>query len=252
MANLRKTRPRKKPLLGPRGALRPGRRQCERRRGALCRTPHAHRRGQPRQRGDRGCFGARPAEGPVMKVAQFVATVPGSCCRRKWPRRSVDAAKQMRRRWVAGFRRGPPDGCARRIDWEKKFKRFDREAAAAASLGQVHARLARRQPRLACKLQYPNMGAAVDSDIRQFQGLWALGLQRSFDGTIDTREIGEEARSPAGRRTRLRARSGTHMRPPPRSCWTTDTISGGCPSAGSRAFDETASDDCSLLSNGRP
>ncbi len=43
---------------------------------------------------------------------------------------------------------------------------------------------------LACKLQYPNMAAAVDSDIRQFKT--ALSLQRSFDGTIDTREIGEE------------------------------------------------------------
>jgi predicted unusual protein kinase regulating ubiquinone biosynthesis (AarF/ABC1/UbiB family) len=75
-------------------------------------------------------------------------------------------------------------------DWEKKFKRFDREAAAAASLGQVHRAVGKDGSRLACKLQYPNMAAAVDSDIRQFKA--ALGLQRSFDGTIDTREIGEE------------------------------------------------------------
>ncbi len=34
------------------------------------------------------------------------------------------------------------------------------------------------------------MAAAVDSDVRQFKT--ALSLQRSFDGTIDTREIGEE------------------------------------------------------------
>jgi predicted unusual protein kinase regulating ubiquinone biosynthesis (AarF/ABC1/UbiB family) len=125
--------------------------------------------------------------GPVMKVAQFVATVPGVLPPEvAAPLLTLQTnappmgAGFVRRRMAAEL--GP--------DWEKRFKSFEREAAAAASLGQVHRATAKDGRALACKLQYPNMDAAVDSDIRQFKA--ALGLQRSFDGTIDTREIGEE------------------------------------------------------------
>src|SRR5580698_2303226 len=125
--------------------------------------------------------------GPVMKVAQFVATVPGVLPPEvAAPLLTLQTSAPpmgagfVRRRMAAEL--GP--------DWEKKFKTFDREAAAAASLGQVHRATAKDGSALACKLQYPNMDAAVDSDIRQFKT--ALSLQRSFDGTIDTREIGDE------------------------------------------------------------
>jgi predicted unusual protein kinase regulating ubiquinone biosynthesis (AarF/ABC1/UbiB family) len=94
-------------------------------------------------------------------------------------------------------------------EWEKKFKSFDREAAAAASLGQVHKAVAKDGRALACKLQYPDMTAAVDSDVRQLKA--ALSLQRGFDSTIDTREFGHEIEA------RLReeldyAREAAHMR----------------------------------------
>jgi predicted unusual protein kinase regulating ubiquinone biosynthesis (AarF/ABC1/UbiB family) len=125
--------------------------------------------------------------GPVMKVAQFVATVPGVL--------PQDIAAQL----MTLQSSAPPMGPAfvrRRMaaelgrEWEKKFKTFTREAAAAASLGQVHRATAKDGRLLACKLQYPNMSAAVDSDIRQFKA--ALSIQRGFDSTIDTREIGTE------------------------------------------------------------
>ena len=122
-----------------------------------------------------------------MKVAQFVATVPGVLPPEvAAPLLTLQTnappmgAGFVRRRMAAEL--GP--------DWEKKFKRFEREAAAAASLGQVHRAVAKDGTLLACKLQYPDMGAAVESDIRQFKA--ALRLQRGFDSTIDTREIGEE------------------------------------------------------------
>ncbi len=73
--------------------------------------------------------------GPVMKVAQFVATVPGVLPPEvAAPLLSLQTnappmgAGFVRRRMAAEL--GP--------DWEKKFKSFEREAAAAASLGQVH------------------------------------------------------------------------------------------------------------------
>lgn len=125
--------------------------------------------------------------GPVMKVAQFVATVPGVL------------PKEVAAPLLTLQTNAPPMGAAfvrRRMaaelgpDWEKKFRRFDREAAAAASLGQVHYAVGRDGRELACKLQYPNMAAAVDTDVRQLKA--ALRLQRGFDPTIDTREIGKE------------------------------------------------------------
>lgn len=125
--------------------------------------------------------------GPVMKVAQFVATVPGVL--------PQDIAAQLMTLQTSA----PPMGPAfvrRRMaaelgkDWEKKFKSFSREAAAAASLGQVHRAVGKDGRALACKLQYPDMVAAVDSDIRQFKA--ALRIQRGFDPTIDTREFGTE------------------------------------------------------------
>ncbi|HEY8697351.1 MAG TPA: AarF/ABC1/UbiB kinase family protein [Rhizomicrobium sp.] len=125
--------------------------------------------------------------GPVMKVAQFVATVPGVL--------PPEVAAPL----LTLQTNAPPMGAAfvrRRMqaelgpDWEKKFKSFDREAAAAASLGQVHRAVAKDGAALACKLQYPDMGAAVQADVRQLKTV--LSLQRGIDPTIDTREIGEE------------------------------------------------------------
>ena len=125
--------------------------------------------------------------GPLMKVAQFVATVPGILPPEvAAPLLSLQAnappmgAGFVRRRMSAEL--GP--------DWEKKFKSFEREAAAAASLGQVHRAIAKDGRRLACKLQYPDMGAAVENDVQQFKTL--LMLQRGFDSTIDTSDIGKE------------------------------------------------------------
>jgi len=125
--------------------------------------------------------------GPVMKVAQFVATVPGVLPPEvAAPLLSLQSnappmgAGFVRRRMSAEL--GP--------DWEKKFKSFERDAAAAASLGQVHRAVAKDGSRLACKLQYPDMGAAVENDVQQFKTL--LMLQRGFDSTIDTSDIGKE------------------------------------------------------------
>jgi predicted unusual protein kinase regulating ubiquinone biosynthesis (AarF/ABC1/UbiB family) len=125
--------------------------------------------------------------GPVMKVAQFIATIPGAL--------PQDVAAPL----LTLQTNAPPMGSAfvkRRMaaelgpDWEKKFRRFEREASAAASLGQVHRAVGKDGRELACKLQYPDMAAAVDSDIRQLK--FALQIQRQFDSTIDTREFAKE------------------------------------------------------------
>jgi predicted unusual protein kinase regulating ubiquinone biosynthesis (AarF/ABC1/UbiB family) len=125
--------------------------------------------------------------GPVVKVAQFVATVPGVLPR--------DVAEPL----LTLQSGAPPMGPAfvrRRMaaelgkDWERNFRAFPRQAEFAASLGQVHRAIAKDGRKLACKLQYPDMAAAVATDVRQLKA--ALRLQRGIDSTIDTREFGEE------------------------------------------------------------
>lgn len=144
--------------------------------------------------------------GPVMKVAQFVATVPGVL--------PAEVARPL----LSLQTNAPPMGSGfvrRRMaaelgqNWERKFRSFEKEAAHAASLGQVHRAVAKDGTTLACKLQYPNMSAAVDADIRQFKA--ALMLQRNFDGTIDTREFAREIEARLGEELDYE-REAAHMR----------------------------------------
>lgn len=126
-------------------------------------------------------------KGPLMKVAQLLATIPEAL-----PAEYAEELRQLqseappmpyvfvRRRMAAEL--GP--------DWLERFASFSKEPAAAASLGQVHRAMAKDGTALACKLQYPDMESAVEADLRQLGILFAL--QRQMDGSVDTREIREE------------------------------------------------------------
>ena len=50
-------------------------------------------------------------------------------------------------------------------DLGKQFKSFDEEPIAAASIGQVHRAKLRDGTEVAVKVQYPGVGAAIDSDL---------------------------------------------------------------------------------------
>ena len=126
-------------------------------------------------------------KGPLMKVAQMMATIPDLLP----PEYAVEMQKLQAE--------APPMGPAfvrRRMmvelgpDWERRFQSFDRTPAAAASLGQVHKAIAPDGALVACKLQYPDMKSAVEADLGQLGIL--LGLQRRFSPEIDTTEIAKE------------------------------------------------------------
>ncbi|MBX3496520.1 MAG: AarF/ABC1/UbiB kinase family protein [Parvibaculum sp.] len=132
-------------------------------------------------------------KGPIMKVAQMIATIPDAV--------PAEFAAELAELQSAA----PPMGwpfVKRRMraelgpGWEARFRRFEREAAAAASLGQVHRATALDGTLLAVKLQYPDMQSAVDADLRQL-GL-IFSIHRRMDSAIDTREmyaeIGERLR----------------------------------------------------------
>ncbi len=126
-------------------------------------------------------------KGPLMKVAQMMATVPDLL--------PPEFAAQLTELQT----NAPPMGPAfvrRRMaaelgpDWLSRFAEFDQIPAAAASLGQVHRAVAHDGRALAVKLQYPDMQSAVESDLGQLRAL--LGLGRQMFGAIDTREVAEE------------------------------------------------------------
>ena len=125
-------------------------------------------------------------KGPLMKVAQIMATIPEAL-----PQEYVQELIQLQSNapamgWLFVKRRMASELGA---DWQASFDDFEHEAAAAASLGQVHkARLDGRL--LACKLQYPDMQSAVEADLKQLKLIFAI--YHRYDKSIDTSHIHEE------------------------------------------------------------
>ncbi|HEY5597732.1 MAG TPA: AarF/ABC1/UbiB kinase family protein, partial [Kiloniellales bacterium] len=126
-------------------------------------------------------------KGPLMKAAQILATIPDAL-----PREYAEELRQLQSN-------APPMGWAfvrRRMrgelgpGWEKRFASFTHEAAAAASLGQVHRATGLDGRDLACKLQYPDMLSVVEADLRQLQ--LAFSVYRRYDRAIDPSEIYKE------------------------------------------------------------
>ncbi|NQV61590.1 MAG: AarF/ABC1/UbiB kinase family protein, partial [Alphaproteobacteria bacterium] len=74
-------------------------------------------------------------------------------------------------------------------DWQNCFDSFEHEAAAAASLGQVH-RASLDGQALACKLQYPDMNSAVEADLAQLKLIFSI--YGRYDRTIDTTHVHAE------------------------------------------------------------
>ncbi|MGI9170183.1 MAG: ABC1 kinase family protein [Caulobacteraceae bacterium] len=126
-------------------------------------------------------------KGPLMKVAQMVATVPDLL--------PPEFAAQLTELQTNAPAMGPAFVRRRMAaelgaDWPARFTAFDLAPAAAASLGQVHRATALDGSSLAVKLQYPEMLSAVESDLGQLRLL--LGLGRRMFGAIDTREVAAE------------------------------------------------------------
>ncbi|MEQ8558907.1 MAG: AarF/UbiB family protein [Henriciella sp.] len=126
-------------------------------------------------------------KGPLMKVAQILSTIPDLL-----PAEYAEELGQLQAQapamgWPFVKRRmraelGP--------GWQDRFQTFGKEAAHAASLGQVHRATLPDGREVACKLQYPDMASAVESDVGQLKSL--LGLFKRMDGSIDPDEIVEE------------------------------------------------------------
>ncbi|MEO0962382.1 MAG: AarF/ABC1/UbiB kinase family protein [Pseudomonadota bacterium] len=126
-------------------------------------------------------------KGPIMKVAQMLATIPEAIPEEY----ALELAQLQSNAPAMGWpfvKRRMASELGR--NWQKKFGSFERDAAAAASLGQVHRATTLEGAPVACKLQYPDMQSAVEADLTQLEMVFAI--QRRIDGVIDTRQMSKE------------------------------------------------------------
>jgi predicted unusual protein kinase regulating ubiquinone biosynthesis (AarF/ABC1/UbiB family) len=123
-------------------------------------------------------------KGPLMKVAQFLSTVPDAL--------PAEYAKELAELQA----NAPPMGphfVRRRMsselgpDWRRHFAHFEETAAAAASLGQVHRARLLDGTEVACKLQYPDMASTVEADLRQLK--IAMAIYHRMDNAIRHEDI---------------------------------------------------------------
>jgi predicted unusual protein kinase regulating ubiquinone biosynthesis (AarF/ABC1/UbiB family) len=126
-------------------------------------------------------------KGPLMKVAQILTTIPDALP----PEYAAELAELQAN--------APPMGwpfVRRRMsgelgpDWQPRFESFGQEAAAAASLGQVHKAILPGGMAVACKLQYPDMPSTVEADLRQLK--IAMAIYHRMDNAIQHDEIYKE------------------------------------------------------------
>jgi predicted unusual protein kinase regulating ubiquinone biosynthesis (AarF/ABC1/UbiB family) len=126
-------------------------------------------------------------KGPLMKIGQILSTIPEAL-----PPEYARALQQLQSN-------APPMGwpfVRRRMkselgpDWERKFRSFEKESSAAASLGQVHKAVTLDGRQIACKLQYPDMQSAIEADLNQLKLIFSI--YEKYDKAISTRYIHKE------------------------------------------------------------
>jgi len=159
-------------------------------------------------------------KGPLMKVAQIMSTVPDML-----PEEYVAELGRLQTNapamgWPFVKRRmatelGP--------DWQSRYGSFEHQAAAAASLGQVHRATTLEGDELACKLQYPDMASAVEADLKQLKVVFSI--YHRYDKALDPSNIhtelserlreeldyGREARNMRLYGRMLKAEAGVHV-----------------------------------------
>jgi len=128
-------------------------------------------------------------KGPLMKVAQFLSSVPDALPAEYAAELAQLQANAPAMGWNFVRRRmaselGP--------NWQSKFTSFSQEASAAASLGQVHRATLPDGTLVACKLQYPDMPSTVEADLRQLK--LAMAVYHRMDNAIQQDEIYKELR----------------------------------------------------------
>lgn len=125
--------------------------------------------------------------GPLMKVAQLLATIPNALPPEYTQEFQKLQAQAPSMGWPFVKRRMQAE---LGVDWENNFSEFSRTATNAASLGQVHKATTTAGEVVACKLQYPDMQSAVEADLKQLK--LVFNLFESYDKSINATYILQE------------------------------------------------------------
>ncbi len=126
-------------------------------------------------------------KGPLMKVAQLLSTIPDALPEEYAAELAHLQANAPPMGWSFVRRRMATELGA---NWDSRYASFEREAAAAASLGQVHRATLHDGRTVAAKLQYPDMVSTVDADLRQLRV--AMALYHRMDNAIQHDEVYKE------------------------------------------------------------
>jgi len=126
-------------------------------------------------------------KGPLMKVGQILSTIPEAL-----PPEYAQAFQSLQSEapsmgWPFVKRRMKTE---LGTSWQDKFADFEHEAAAAASLGQVHRATLHDGRKVACKLQYPDMRSAIDADLKQLKMIFSI--YERYDKAISTKHVHSE------------------------------------------------------------
>jgi len=126
-------------------------------------------------------------KGPLMKVAQLSATIPDLLPPEYAYELSQLQSNAPSMGWLFVKRRMVTE---LGYNWQKKFNNFGKEAARAASLGQVHKAVLLDGDTVACKLQYPDMASVVKADLSQLKLIFSI--YQSYNKAIKTDEVYKE------------------------------------------------------------
>jgi predicted unusual protein kinase regulating ubiquinone biosynthesis (AarF/ABC1/UbiB family) len=126
-------------------------------------------------------------KGPLMKVAQLSATIPDLLPPEYAYELSQLQSNAPSMGWLFVKRRMDAELGSK---WQNKFKNFEKAAARAASLGQVHKAFISNGDIVACKLQYPDMASVVKADLSQLKLIFLI--YQSYNKAIKTDEIYKE------------------------------------------------------------
>jgi predicted unusual protein kinase regulating ubiquinone biosynthesis (AarF/ABC1/UbiB family) len=126
-------------------------------------------------------------KGPLMKVAQLLATIPDAIPAEYATELTALQNEAPAMGWPFVRRRMAAE---LGTDWRARFQTFGEQAAAAASLGQVHKAQSHDGRTLAVKLQYPDMQSAVEADLTQLRII--MNLYQRTHAAVDTSDVVQE------------------------------------------------------------
>lgn len=129
-------------------------------------------------------------KGVFLKAAQLTSMIPGFLPEAQRQALSVLCTHSPAMGWPFVLRRLNKEWGE---NWPKRISFFEKQAAFAASLGQVHRAELLDGTRVACKVQYPGMQEALETDLHALDRL--AEIYAWFYSALQTKNLRQELRA---------------------------------------------------------